>query len=230
MTEEGHIFNRQNCTRCGACTQACPGSALELCGRTVTVEEVLKEVKKDAPFYENSGGGMTLSGGEPLAQPAFSLELTKAAKEAGLHVCMETCGFTTEENMKVIAQYVDLFYFDYKLDTAEDHEKFTGVSNERILQNLELLNSLGATVTLRCPIIPDVNFHEAHFSAIASLASRLDCITEVHLLPYHPLGIDKAKRMGIEPAFADEDFLDKAELMPWKEFVEKESGKKVVIF
>ena len=173
---------------------------------------------------------MTLSGGEPMAQPAFSLALAQAAKEAGLHVCMETCGFATEENMRQIAQYVDLFYFDYKLDTAADHEKFTGVSNDRILANLELLNSLGADVTLRCPIIPDVNFCQPHFEAISALAKRIDCITEIHLLPYHPLGIDKAKRMGIEPAFADEDFLDKKELMPWKEFVEKESGKKVVIF
>ena len=230
MTEDGHVFNRENCVRCGACANACPGSALELCGRTVTVEEVIKEVKKDSPFYENSGGGMTLSGGEPLAQPQFTLELIKAAKECGLHVCMETCGFAAEEIMKSIAEHVDLFYFDYKLDTSADHEKFTGVSNERILKNLELLNSLGSTVTLRCPIIPDVNFHETHFSSIAALAARLDCITEIHLLPYHPLGIDKAKRMGITPAFADEDFLDKKELMPWKDYVEKESGKKVVIF
>ena len=182
-----HLFNRDGCAGCGRCAENCYADALELCGKTMTAEEVIDTVARDKAFYRD-GGGMTLSGGEPLMQPDFSAELARLAKEKGIHVAMETCGECAPETLKKVAQHVDLFLFDIKAMDAEIHKQYTGVSNERILKNLETLNGMGKAIILRCPIIPGVNLTEEHFAAVADLAEKLENVLEVQLEPYHPLG------------------------------------------
>ena len=183
--------------------------ALEMCGKEQSADEIIKEVLRDKDFYRNSGGGMTVSGGEPMAQFEFTKELLKKAKEQGIHVCMETCGFAPKERMLEIAEYVDLFLFDYKLTGSEKHRKYTGVPNDVILENLRALSEAGARIILRCPLIPDVNMTEDHFDAIAGLCNELSGIEEVQLEPYHPLGVQKSARLGREAAYTNEQFLDK---------------------
>ncbi|MBR2911307.1 MAG: glycyl-radical enzyme activating protein, partial [Lentisphaeria bacterium] len=130
-----HIFDRTNCLRCGKCAENCPADALKLCGREMSVHEVIEEVLKDKVFYENSGGGITLSGGEPLAHFDFTFELLKAAKENGLHTAVETSGFASPQRIEKILPLVDLWLWDLKAEAAK-HEVLTGVPSEPILKNL----------------------------------------------------------------------------------------------
>ncbi len=219
-----HTLLRDDCVMCGSCAAACPTKALEVCGKWAEVDEVLKEVLSDRVFYETSGGGMTVSGGEPLYQPTALLALLKAAKEEGLHTAIETCGFASEDVLLSVLPYIDLFLFDYKAE-APDHERFTGVPLAPILHTLDVLEREGANVTLRCPIIPGCNDTQSHFDAIADLAGRLDCIKEVHLEPYHPLGISKCAQIGREPAYANKEFADKKALGQKAEEIAAASGK-----
>lgn len=189
-------FRRELCLRCGRCAAECPARALEVVGRDMTVRHVLDEVLKDAAFYASSGGGLTLSGGEPMAQPGFTCALARAAKEAGLHVCLETCGCAPWEEYERIMPDVDLFLYDCKETDAERHRRFTGGPPDLILANLERLDERGAAIVLRCPIIPGYNAREEHLIAIAGLANRLGSVREVNLAPHHPLGESKRVRLG----------------------------------
>jgi pyruvate formate lyase activating enzyme len=186
------------CRACGKCTEVCPAGALAIAGNEMTAEEVVAEVLRDRAFYEASGGGLTLSGGELFLQFDFAYDLLKLAKEHGLHTCAETCGFTETEKLRRIAPLVDLFLYDWKCTDPTLHKQYTGADNQKIRENLCVLNELGASVVLRCPIIPGVNDNEGHFSGIADLANRLNCVTAVEIEPYHALGADKAKRLGRE--------------------------------
>ena len=197
--EGKHHFDRAGCVACGKCVSPLCG-ALELFGKSATAEEILEEVLRDKPFYDNSGGGLTLSGGEPLYQPEFCLELLQKAKENGLHVCMETCGLTTPEILEKVAPLVDIFLFDYKETDPERHKAYTGADNSLILQNLRRLNALGKQIVLRCPIIPTLNDREEHFAGIGKLAEELSCVSEVCVEPYHAYGSSKYKRLGKEYA------------------------------
>ena len=190
-----HVFSREKCTTCLSCINpAC--SAMEAYGYDITPEEIIKEVIKDKKFFDNSGGGITLSGGEPLAQPDFCLSLLKLAKENGLHVCMETCGFADQALLNDASRYVDMFLFDYKETNADKHKKFSGMDNSVILKNLRFLNEINKPVILRCPIVPNYNFSTEHFDGIANIANELDCILHVELEPYHSFGADKYSRLG----------------------------------
>lgn len=190
-----HSFERSRCIRCFACTETgC--DALERVGREITSDEVVDEVLKDKIFYDNSGGGITLSGGEPLYQLEFSLELLRKAKENSLHTAVETCGFTSPNNLKQIAEYTDLFLFDYKETNPVMHKAFTGVGNEIIISNLKLLDSLRKQIILRCPIIPGHNDRQEHFKGICRIANDLENITCVEIEPYHSLGENKYSSLG----------------------------------
>ena len=160
-------------------------------------------VSEDLDFYRASGGGVTFTGGEPMLQFEFLLALAKAARAKGIHVCLETSGYGEADTFLRISEYVDLFLFDCKLTDGEKHLRYTGVPLEPIQRNLEVLNAAGASIFLRCPIIPGINDNDAHFSAIGRLANRFDAIREVHILPYHELGNSKRERMGIAPALPD---------------------------
>jgi pyruvate formate lyase activating enzyme len=194
--EAGRGFDRKTCNRCGACAAVCVTGALALIGRRVSAEEVLAEVLRDEPFYRNSGGGMTLSGGEPFYQAEFSLALLILAKERGLHTCVETSGAAAFEILRTALAVTDLFLYDVKETNGERHRLFTGVSGCLIQENLEKLDAAGASILLRCPVIPGYNDREEHFREIGRLANRLRNVTGIDLEPYHPLGISKAASIG----------------------------------
>jgi pyruvate formate lyase activating enzyme len=162
----------------------------------VSVEDVLREVLQDRPFYSRSGGGLTLSGGEPTAQIEFALALLEAAKGEGLHCCIETSGYSSWHNFARLLPLVDLFLYDYKESDTRRHLSYVGKSNDVILQNLKALHDHGAKIQLQCPIMPSYNDREDHLQAICAVAKALPGLTGVRLLAYHPLGIDKLRRLG----------------------------------
>jgi pyruvate formate lyase activating enzyme len=157
---------------------------------------VLHEVLQDLPFYSRSGGGLTVSGGEPTVQIEFALALLKAAKREGLHCCIETCGYSSWQNFAQLLPFVDLFLFDYKESDPKRHLDYVGQSNEVILRNLKALHDNGAKIQLQCPIVPGYNDREDHLHAICGIAKALPGIVGVSLLAYHPLGTDKIRKLG----------------------------------
>ena len=209
-----HNFERSRCTMCGACTKKCYTDALSLCGKEMSVEEVLEQVLKDKIFFENSGGGMTLSGGEPMAQFPFALELIRQAKAAGVHVAMETCGFAQESQYAQLIGLVDLFLFDIKSTDPAKHKEYTGQENALILKNLRFLDAEGVNFRLRCPLIPGLNDSEDDLRGIAELANTLSGISGIDVEPYHPLGVSKAAQLGIKDFF-DAPFAEKEHWASW---------------
>lgn len=221
-----HIFLRDKCITCGACAETCI-DALELCGSEKSVDEIMEEVLKDKAFYKNSGGGMTLSGGEPFMQHEFALELLKAAKEQNIHTCIETCGYVASDILEKFIPYVDIFLWDVKETDDERHKQYTGVSNERIINNLKLLNEHGASVVLRCPIIPGYNLRDGHLHAIGELAESLECVTRVDVEPYHPLGSSKSQALGIDYPLGDTGFVEDSEVARIISVISSKTAKKV---
>ena len=196
-----------------ACAEThCP--ALAAAGETRRAEDVMAEVLRDRPFYQASGGGMTLSGGEPFFQEAFVLDLLRLAREAQVHTCVETCGFAPLSLLEQAARWVDLFLYDIKLTDPALHRQWTGVSNDRILENLRALDKMGAKTVLRCPVIPGVNDTPAHFQGVAKIANSLMHLQEIHLEPYHPLGVSKARRLGRE-SLLEGSFPSEAAVQDW---------------
>ncbi|MFA6291809.1 MAG: glycyl-radical enzyme activating protein [Victivallales bacterium] len=218
--ENGHVYNRANCQRCGKCTSECYSKALEVIGREMTVEEVISEVLKDVPFYETSNGGMTISGGEPMAQFQFTKSLLEEAKKHKLHNCVETSGFAPMEKYRKIAGLVDIFLYDMKESNPEKHMKCTGVPLDTIVKNLVELDSLGAKTVLRCPIIPKINDRKSHFREIANLANRLSNIIEINILAYHPLGKSKSARIGTDYLLESNEFPEENEIRGWIDSVQ----------
>ncbi len=198
FVENRHEIDRSICEVCGACAEACYARALELAGREAAAGEIIDIVLRDRTFYETSGGGMTLSGGEPAFQIEFAEALLRLAREAGLHTCIETCGQADYARFARIAPLVDQFLFDVKETDPARHASYTGVSNERILANLRKLYAQGARILLRCPIIPGYNDRAEHLDAVAALAREMPGIAGVEVIPYHPLGESKAQRLGID--------------------------------
>ncbi|MFP4382099.1 MAG: glycyl-radical enzyme activating protein [Candidatus Sumerlaeia bacterium] len=196
--EKGHIIDRGKCQRCGFCTEECYAEALELVGREVSAAEVLEEVMRDKPYYESSGGGMTLSGGEPTMQIDFAEGLLRGAKEEGVHCAMETCGFADFEKFDRVMKYVDLFLFDIKEIDSEKHKEFTGVPNEKILENLHRIYDSDKAILLRLPVIPGYNDTDSNFAGIAELCAEMPKIQGVEVIPYHRLGEGKTERFGYD--------------------------------
>ncbi|MBR4662881.1 MAG: glycyl-radical enzyme activating protein [Lentisphaeria bacterium] len=213
----GHVFERGKCAGCGSCAESCPADALKLCGRKMSVSEVMTEVLKDQVFYRNSGGGITLSGGEPLAHFAFTSALLKAAKEAEIHTAVETSGFAPWERIRELLPLVDLWLWDVKA-APEKHEKLTGVQWEPIHANLEKLARSGATVMLRCPLVPGINDEDAQLIRIAELANQLGCVQRIDLEPYHPLGEGKNLALGRNDSFHSA-FASAADKKRWQETI-----------
>jgi pyruvate formate lyase activating enzyme len=197
MGEKGHYLDRRECSLCGKCVKVCVTHALELIGSDLTVEEISGELLKDSSFYKNSSGGITLSGGEPVAQHEFLLQLVTYLKKKNMHIALETSGFYDFDIYTSLLPYIDLFLFDYKETDPELHKQYTGVSNELILKNLGKLYNLGAKILLRCPIIPGLNDQKEHLQGIAGVSAEFPNLEGVELLPYHNLGCSKAKRMGL---------------------------------
>lgn len=197
---------------CDSCVQNCLSGAFKLCGRKADVDEILNEVKRDTSFYFHSGGGITLSGGEPLMQPDFSFELLSAAKYNNIHTAIETCGFFDEDMVSKFHKVTDLWLYDIKLFPESEHLKFTGVKNDKILNNLYILNSLGANIVLRAPIIPGINDNNNHIFQLGNLASELKNIKRIDLIPYHTLGVSKAEQLGRKEIFVSDSAVIKDDI------------------
>ncbi|MCL2162833.1 MAG: glycyl-radical enzyme activating protein [Oscillospiraceae bacterium] len=193
-----HVVDFSNCTMCGQCIANCFYGALKQFGSIMQPDEILKIVILDKAFYDNSGGGLTISGGEPMAQFSGTLELLKLAKAQGLHICLDTSGCAPTKYYEQILPYVDRFLYDYKLTSDEKHRQYTCVSNMLILNNLSFLNDHGAAVHLRCPIIPGINDNDEHLNGIVQIARKYPAIIEVEVMPYHSIGQSKAQQLGYE--------------------------------
>ena len=191
---DGSLFlERTKCDLCQTCVQACPSRALKIVGKETAVAEVMKEIEKDISFYDESKGGVTFSGGEPLMQPRFLNDLSKACRNAGIHTALDTCGYVKPEILQGISWNIDLFLYDLKIINDQKHVRFTGVSNRLILKNLETLSRSGKKVIVRYPLIPNINDHEEDVSKLAAFISTLKSVQEIHVLPYHKGGAAKHK-------------------------------------
>ena len=168
----------------------------EVCGREMSVNEVMAEIRHDKVFYGTSGGGVTFTGGEPMMQFDFTLALCKTAKAEGIHVALDTCGEAPWERFEEIMPFVDLFLYDYKATGTERHRELTGVDGILILENLRQLSDGGAKIWLRCPIVPGVNDTPEHRAKIDGLG-KLRGVERVDRLPYHPLGMEKYEKFGV---------------------------------
>jgi pyruvate formate lyase activating enzyme len=183
------------CRRCGACVEACAAAAREIAGRRASVAEVLSEIERDVVFFDESGGGVTLSGGEPVAQHRFALALLAACRARGIHTAIETCGYAHPDVFRRVAQAADLVLFDVKMADREKHRRYTGVWNDRILANLEGLAAAARPPVVRIPVIPGVNDSDADIAQFTAYLGRIG-IRRVDLLPYHAMGSDKHERLG----------------------------------
>ena len=192
-----HKVNFSKCVLCKKCVEACPVNALSIYGREMSVDEILDEAEKDKDFFKNTGGGITISGGEPLSRIDFSLELAKGAKKRGLHVAVETSGFVNAKSLEKIIDYVDLFLFDYKVTDKELGKELIGTGNlDKILENLDLIYSKKKAIIIRCPFIPEHNITEKHFRQIAELEDKYPDLLGIEILPYHNFGKNKADNIG----------------------------------
>ena len=171
------------CNLCGKCVLYCPNDAREICGREYTVDEVVRELIKDKAIYENSGGGVTLSGGECLMQADFCRELLMRMKSEGIHTAVDTCGFVSRESLDKVIPYTDVFLYDVKAYDEDAHIKCTGQSNQIILKNLLYLESLGKDIEIRIPYVP--NYNDDQIEKIAYFLAPLQNITKIRILPYH---------------------------------------------
>ena len=190
-------MEREKCVLCGKCANICPTGALEFCGKDLSIEEILAVVEKDRAFYGEQGG-VTISGGEPLMQKEASIALLRACKERGLPTAVETSGYVDEDTLRVAVPLVDLFLWDIKDTDDARHQKYTGVSHQKILKNLALADALGAKIRLRCILVSGVNTIETHYKHIAEIALSLSACEGVELLPYHAYGGTKALFLGGE--------------------------------
>lgn len=185
-----------SCTLCGACTQYCPGGAREICGKTYTVDEILCEILKDRVYYEAAGGGVTFSGGECMLQIDFLSALLKRCKANGIHTAVDTAGHVPYEYFERVMEDTDLFLYDVKCLNTEKHKEYTGVGNERILDNLKKLLVSGKDVWVRIPIISEVNDTETEMQEIRQFFDTYGTPRKVELLPYHAMGEHKYTAIG----------------------------------
>jgi pyruvate formate lyase activating enzyme len=188
--------DRDACAGCGRCVAACPAQARAVVGRRWGLDELLAEIDRDVLFYDQSGGGVTLSGGEPLAQAEFSLEILTACRARRIHTAVDTCGYGPTEVVEAFAQVTDLFLYDLKVMDSARHEAETGVANEQILANARLLDALGARMWVRVPLIPGINDDLENLAAIGRFVRDLRSVEAVQVLPYHRAGEAKIERLG----------------------------------
>jgi pyruvate formate lyase activating enzyme len=183
------------CDQCGGCVAVCPTGARQLSGSLMTSATVMREILKDRTFYDDSQGGATFSGGEPLVQPGFLRSLLTACRSHGVSTAVDTCGFAPWETLQSIAPLTDLFLFDLKFFTDALHRQFTGVSNQQILQNLRQLGQIHTNIWMRIPVIPGVNDTPEELEQMARFTTTVASLQQVNLLPYHRSGEPKFKRV-----------------------------------
>jgi pyruvate formate lyase activating enzyme len=221
ITEGRSKTDRGKCQSSGRCAQICPNEARSIVGQEMTVQEVFADVKADEIFYKKSGGGVTLTGGEPLFQPEFSRNLLSLCQQSGIHTAIETCGYASWETCKDVLQYVDLVLFDLKHMNSEQHREYTGVPNDLILENArKICHELKKPIWARIPVIPGYNDLDQNIHATARfVATELGTAVPVYLLAYHQLGESKyersereSKSLSITPP-TDEHILELQKIM-----------------
>lgn len=190
------IIDRNLCKLCGDCCEECPGNALEISGIDYTVEEIMKEVEKERVFMENSGGGVTFCGGEPLMQPEFLVSLLESCRERGIHTAVDTSLYAPSSMVEKVAEKCDLFLVDLKLMDKEKHILYCGVPNDLILENLRLLSKLGKMLIIRIPLIEGVNSDERNMEESVSFLKSLGNVIDVEILSYHDIGAGKHAKLG----------------------------------
>jgi pyruvate formate lyase activating enzyme len=183
--------------QCKTCVQTCPSEAHEFIGQAVSIDEVVEKIKKDIIFYDASHGGVTFSGGEPLMQADFLLNLLKACGQLDLHRTVDTTGYAEAELLLAVADHTDLFLYDIKHMDPENHKSYTGVSNEKILNNLKLLARHGANVNIRIPVIPGFNVNAENINRTGAFVSSLPGVREINLLPFHNAATGKYARLDV---------------------------------
>ena len=196
LTEETVSIKRSHCDNCGKCALVCNAGALMFLGKSMTVAEVVNEVKKDLVFFKHSHGGVTLSGGEPLLNPDFNVRLLQALKEENISVGIDTCGFVPWESIDPVVPYTDFFLWDIKHMDPETHKKLTGVNNELILENASKVSERNVPIYIRLPVIPGYNDSEENIRATCEFARGLRSLVEVHLVPLHHLGKTRYQSLG----------------------------------
>ncbi|MDR1573917.1 MAG: glycyl-radical enzyme activating protein [Clostridiales Family XIII bacterium] len=203
LTEDGLLIDRSRCAVCGACVRACSAEALKISGESMSLDKVWKIIRKDAVYYETSGGGVTCSGGEILSQPDFVASVFSRCKEEGIHTCADTSGFGSPEALDKVLEHTDLVYFDLKLMDAQKHREMIGAPPDVILQNLRTIAARGLPVVIRVPLVPTYSDSDENLSAIADTVSELVPDATVHVLPYHKYGANKYAAVGMRYALDD---------------------------
>lgn len=196
--DNGPVPDPEKCTLCGKCALWCPADAISVCGKTMDTETVFREVRKDKAFYETSGGGVTVSGGECMLCPDFVAELLDKCKKDGIDTAVDTAGNVPFGSLEKVIPFTDIFLYDIKCVTPEAHKKFTGVVNNRILDNYKLLISMGKRVIVRVPMTTECSANDEEFPKIAEFLNEYRP-EKVELLPYHALGENKYRAIGREP-------------------------------
>lgn len=217
--ENSNLIDQDKCVGCGVCSEICPTKALVLKGKTMTVEQLIKELKKDATVYRRSGGGITISGGEPLMQSCFVKELLKACQSNGWDTAIETTGFGKKEDIIKVLPYVDLVLLDLKAVDREVHKRFTGVFSDLILENAHMISTM-AKVVVRVPTVPKVNAFKEEYEKICSFVKTLNNVDTIHMLPYHTYGENKYDLLGKEYRMKDERSLTQEEISSLQSIVE----------
>ncbi|NQT71285.1 MAG: glycyl-radical enzyme activating protein [Chloroflexi bacterium] len=223
---QGRVIHRDKCDLCLKCGEVCPSGSIVIAGEYMTVDEVVKEVMSDEPFYKNSGGGVTVSGGEPLSQPTFTRELFKALKDKSLHAALDTCGFAKWEVMESVLEYADLVLFDIKHMDAGRHITGTGQSNALILENARKA-AAKKRLWIRVPLIPQFNDSEENIQQLAEFGVGIGA-EQVSLLPYHEWGTPSYERLGRTYPLEQLERLEDSKVEKLKEICEG-AGLKAVI-
>jgi pyruvate formate lyase activating enzyme len=195
--EDGSITDWGACDDCGKCAEVCYAGAREIIGRVVSVDQLMEEIERDIPFYDQSGGGVTFTGGEPMFQREFLHASLLACKKQGLHTIVDTSGHASWEGFELVYPLVDLFLYDLKLMDETKHKQYTSVSNQMILDNLRKLSRARAHIIVRIPLIPGVNDDEENIEMSAALLAGLPYLDGVELMPYHEIGLAKYQALGM---------------------------------
>lgn len=209
------IISRESCSFCGKCVDSCLNSANEIIGREMSASEVFSEVMKDKMFYDASGGGITVTGGEPSFQPEFTLELLSLSREAGISLAMETCGTGTREFYEEARRLGTTFLFDVKCIDPDLHKRLTGRDNIHIMANLQYLFESGADVIIRMPLVPDCNDSDEDIKRLAEFLNENEGLYRyAEIMPYHSLGVGKAEKAGVLSKYAHKS-AGKEEISRW---------------
>jgi pyruvate formate lyase activating enzyme len=222
------IIDRSLCSRCGSCASQCPTLAVQVSGKEMSVNEIIDLVESDRLFYQTSGGGITISGGEPLFQPSFLIELLGRMKKKGVNTAIETSGMSLWEVFQDACPLLDWVLFDIKHLDNKKHMEGTGVTNDQILDNLSRLSSSKRNIVLRVPLIPKFNMSESFYEGIIKLVNKTR-IRYVNLLPYHRLGRDKYKNLGRSYELMSAEPQELSHIIKVAEIIENKSTAKVSI-